>query len=163
MEYGSKLTGMQISVDLTPETADDVVEIRKTKKKKEPYPPYTIVGNGKSSKRGASMDIIDVCSEFNLAENKLLQFFRDCLLDNNVNREIELNTVTPTKYEVFDDYLKTALKKNYAHMEYMGVIKRIKRGTYMVNPTLFIPSTNYESIKHKWDLLVSDSSLDGIS
>lgn len=155
MEYGSSLSGMNISIDLTPETEDEVVEIRKTKKVRQPFPPYTMVGNGKTSKRGESMDLIDVCSQLNTAENNLLKFFRDCILENNVLREDNPNVVKPRSYEKFSDYLRVAIKKNYKHLKEMGVLIRVHRGKYMVNPALFIPSKDFVRIKGVWDELVA--------
>lgn len=152
--YGStSMYDEPITVD-PPSSPNEIVEVIRKKRYKETFPPYSIVGNGKTSRtRGKSMDIVDVCSQFNIAENRLLQFFRDRILDNNVNKELNPNVVIPTNHKDFDQYLKTALKKNFPHMEYMEVIRRVKRGTYMVNPALFIPTEGYTAIKAQWDSL----------
>lgn len=152
--YGStSMYNEPITID-APSSTKEVVEIVRKKRYKESFPPYSIVGNGKSSRtRGKSMDIVDVCSQFNIAENRLLQFFRDRILDNNVKQELNPNEVIPTSHKDFDKYLKTALKKNFAHMEYMEVVRRVKRGVYMINPALFIPTDGYSAIKAQWDSL----------
>jgi len=41
--------------------------------------------------------------------------------------------------------------KMYKHMEYVGLIIRIKRGTYILNPKLFMYSTGYTKILQQWE------------
>jgi len=43
--------------------------------------------------------------------------------------------------------------KNYKHMEYLQIIKRIKRGIYMLNPKLFIPPRGFSEAVVKWNSL----------
>ena len=128
----------------------EVIEITTKKKYKEPLPPFSMVGNGMSNRYGISLDIIEVCLELNQSELKLLQFFRDCYASNIMKKEGNPNLVVPLRWEKFTAYLKKALEKQYSHLEYLGVIVRIKRGTYLVNPTLFVPQHDYSSIYGQW-------------
>lgn len=134
-------TGYDIAQVL--ETLQDSKEItiKAVDKQTVVYPPYMIVGNGRYSKRHGvkSMDIVDVCAQLNTAENSVLKFFKDCFVDNTINKEEYPNIVVPAGWDSFDNYLKKSLEKNYAHMEYVGVLKRVKRGVYMLNPYLFMP------------------------
>lgn len=131
---------------------DEVVEIQRKKKVPEPYPGYMIVGNGKTSRKGGtSMDLLDICKELNLAEMNLLQFFRDRIAQNQASKEKDTHKITPTRSEDWNDYLQTALKKNYPHMKCLGIIQRVKRGTYMVNPNLFIPAENMAWYAKEWE------------
>ena len=120
---------------------DKEVTIKAVDKQKVVYPPYMVVGNGRHSKRYGvkSMDIIDVCAQLNTSENKVLKFFRDCFTDNTINNEEYPNIVVPSSWKEYDTYIKKSLEKNYTHMEYLGVLKRVKRGIYMINPYLFMP------------------------
>lgn len=137
--------------------SDEVVEITTKKKKHEAYPGYTILGNGKATRKGGqSMDILNICKELNRAEMNLLQFIRDELEHNKMRKEKNVNLVTPSRSEEWTVYLKTALKKNYPHMECLRIIQRVKRGTYMINPYLFIPPYDVDFHKEVWDKLESE-------
>ena len=134
---------------MMPENGESI-EITRRSKAKEPLPSYTMVGNGITTKHGTSLDVLKVCGELNQAEIKLLCFFRDVFAKNAMNKEENPNKIEPLSWAEFDKYLATALKKNYVHMEYMDVVIRVKRGIYMVNPLMFIPSTNFTKILAEW-------------
>ena len=134
---------------MMPENGESI-EITRRTKAKEPLPSYTMVGNGIATKHGTSLDVLKVCGELNQAEIKLLCFFRDVFAKNAMNKKENPNKIEPLSWAEFDKYLATALKKNYVHMEYMDVVIRVKRGIYMVNPLMFIPSTNFTKILAEW-------------
>ena len=134
---------------MMPENGESI-EITRRSKAKEPLPSYTMVGNGITTKHGTSLDVLKVCGELNQAEIKLLCFFRDVFAKNAMNKEENPNKIEPLSWVEFDKYLATALKKNYVHMEYIDVVIRVKRGIYMVNPLMFIPSTNFTKILAEW-------------
>ena len=134
---------------MMPENGESI-EITRRSKAKEPLPSYTMVGNGIATKHGTSLDVLKVCGELNQAEIKLLCFFRDVFAKNAMNKEENPNKIEPLSWVEFDKYLATALKKNYVHMEYIDVVIRVKRGMYMVNPLMFIPSTNFTKILAEW-------------
>lgn len=128
----------------------EVIEVTSRKKHKEPLPPFSMVGNGMSNRYGTSLDIIEICLQLNQSELRLLQFFRDCYASSIMKKDSNPNLVIPTRYEKFDKYLSKALEKNYNHLEYLGVIVRIKRGSYLINPTLFVPQQGYSNINGQW-------------
>lgn len=140
------------SAAVTPES-DEVIEIVRKKKYNEPLPPYNIVGNGLTNRHGTSVDILEICLQLNMAEMKLLQFLRTAFTINSINKEEIPNVVLPSSWDEFDKYLSTALMKNYTHLEYLQVIKRIRRGVYMVNPRILMPSKEYLRIETMWDSL----------
>lgn len=132
----------------------EIVEVVRKKKQKEPYPGYTIVGNGKETRNGGkSMDTFDVCKQLNTAEMNLVLFFRDEMDRLKASKETIINVVVPTKCDEWTEYLKIALKKNYAHMNCVGIIRRVKRGTYMINPLLFIPPWEMQVHLDMWNNL----------
>lgn len=134
-------TGYDIAQVLETLQDDKEITIKAVSKQTVVYPPYMIVGNGRYSKRHGvkSMDIVDVCAQLNTAESAVLKFFKDCFVDNTINKEEYPNIIVPTGWDSYTSYLKKSLEKNYAHMEYVGVIKRERRGVYMLNPYLFMP------------------------
>jgi hypothetical protein len=150
MEYG----GLTNSVEIPIPAEGQTVEVTTKTKKREPYPGFTIFGNGKTTRHGGtSMDILDICKELNLAEMNLMQFFRDYIEQNKARKEKNVNLLKPTSSDEWTSYLKVALKKNYPHMECLGIIKRVKRGTYMINPHLFIPPYDMDYHNMEWDSL----------
>lgn len=130
----------------------EIVEVIRKKKQKEPYPGYTILGNGKETRNGGkSMDVFAVCKQLNTAEMNLVQFFRDEIERLKAGKEKIVNIVVPAKCDEWTEYLKIALKKNYAHMNCVGIIRRVKRGTYMINPLLFIPPWDMQVHLDMWN------------
>lgn len=101
------------------------------------------------------MDFIDICAELNQAELKLFKFFRDMYNNNVRHKEKETNIVVPAKSEWYTPYLAKALEKNYKHMEYIGIIVRVKRGVYLINPNLLLPVSGYVSASALWNRLVT--------
>jgi len=157
MIRGSKVLGGSMQYAglnvLLPED-NEVIEISRKKRQKEPFPGFTVFGNGKETRNGGkSMDILAICMELNTAEIKLLQFFRDVIEQQKMVGEDNPNKVTPNRHEEFGAYLKIALKKNFAHMKELEILKRMKRGTYMINPSLLIPIKDVVKIKAEWELV----------
>jgi len=152
---------MDNTVNINVPNEDLIVEVTTKKKRpKEHYPGYTMVGNGRETRRGGkSMDMFEVCKKLGTAEMNLLQFFKDEIDANKIVKEENPNIVVPTKSENCTDYIKRSLKKHYAHMECLQIIRRVKRGTYIVNPMLFIPPKDYQKILAVWNS-VSDKGCD---
>lgn len=140
----------------------EVIELTRKKKQSEPLPPYNIVGNGFTNRHGTSVDVLEVCLQMNLAELRLLQFLRNAFTTNSIKKEEVPNLIEPVKWDQFDKYLATALMKNYTHLEYLQVLLRLKRGMYLLNPTLFIPSHNYLGIQLMWDKATLEKEKDAI-
>lgn len=132
--------------------SNEIIVITKEKRTRENFPGFTIYGNGKATRYGGkSMDILDVCEKLNRAEMNLMKMFRDQVEVNKMNDEKNYNLVVPNKIAEWSNYYKVALKKNYPHMECLGVIRRVKRGTYMLNPYLFIPKNRLEYHRTVWE------------
>lgn len=135
---------------------NEVLEItRRVNKFSNPTPPWNMIGNGMSNRTGSSVDFIDICAELNQAELKLLKFLRDMYNNNIRNKEENSNLVVPSKDVNYSPYLAKALEKNYRHLAYMEVVIRVKRGTYLLNPNLFIPTSNYRAINTTWEIITS--------
>lgn len=133
----------------------ELLEVSRKRIVKEPMPPWNMVGNGMENRVGVSMDFIDICAELNQAELKLFKFFRDMYNNNVRHKEKETNIVVPAKSEWYTPYLAKALEKNYKHMEYIGIIVRVKRGVYLINPNLLLPVSSYVNASALWNRLVT--------
>ena len=96
------------------------------------------------------MDILEICQQLNNGEMELMKFFRNEMEGNKARSELVPNKVVPSDSIEFTPYLKTALKKNFPHMECLGIVKRVKRGHYMLNPSLFLPAKNMAEINKIW-------------
>lgn len=140
----------QLPPGVVPEKGETIEIVRKSESK-EPLPPYNIVGNGFTSRNGTSVDLLEVCLQMNLSEMRLLQFFRTQFTAKIINKEVDPNVIEPTRCGTFDKYLATALMKNYTHLEYLQVIRRVKRGVYILNPKIFIPSKHYLEMVARWN------------
>lgn len=138
-------------IEIAPPKQNEQIVITTKKAVVEPMPPYNLVGNGFRNRHGASLDIIDVCAQLNQGELKLLQFFRDAFNSACMRAEENPNLITPTKEDDFNDYLRVMLMKMYKHMEYVGLVIRVKRGVYILNPKLFMYSTGYTKILQQWE------------
>ena len=136
----------------------ELLEItKKSNKFSNPTPPWNMIGNGMSNRTGSSIDFIDICAELNQAELKLLKFLRNMYNDNIRNKEANSNVVVPAKSVEYSQYLAKALEKNYKHLAYMEVVVRVKRGSYLLNPNLFIPSSNYSVVSTMWYNIIKGS------
>jgi len=136
---------------VSPPEEGEMLEVTKKIKNKDPLPPYNIVGNGLTGKHGTSVDLLEVCLQLNIAEMKLLQFFRTQFTARLIAHVDMPSVVVPTVIGSFDKYLATALMKNYKHMEYLQILRRIKRGEYILNPKIFMPPRGYTEAVAKWD------------
>ena len=143
------VTAQDLPEQLVPEAGGTIV-IQHNKASKECLPPYTLVGNGHTSSNGTSRDIVEVCMEMNQAELKLLQFMRESMIRQIMNKSAEPSVIVPADYVEYSKYLATAMAKNYEHLEYLEVLKRIKRGTYILNPNLILPPRHYAAMQSKW-------------
>ena len=133
----------------------ELIEIsRKSDKGKEPTPPWNMIGNGMSNRTGTSVDFIDICAELNQAELKLLKLLRDEYNNNIRNKVLDTNIIVPSKSEGYSPYISKALEKNYKHLAYMEILVRVKRGTYLINPNLFIPGNGYGMVNKQWEQLI---------
>lgn len=149
MKYNVQPTA--VPEHLVPEVGEYLV-IEHKEVKKEPLPPFTIVGNGFTNRHGTtSLDMLEVCLQMNQSEMKLFQFFRNVFTQNTIDGSSTPSIVEPLKYKEFDKYLATALMKNYKHMEYLQVLRRIKKGLYIINPKILIPSKHYIEMQMQWN------------
>ena len=67
--------------------------------------------------------------------------------------EPDNNTIRFTDYRLWTKYLADALMKNYKHLEELGILMRVSRGVYMINPHLVTIDVNdKEEDVIKWNV-----------
>lgn len=141
--------------------SDSTYVITRTKREKDKISaPFTLMGNGLTSKSSGrtSIDVLAVCEEMNKVELALFKYFRNASIANSIRGEHIPNIVKTIGDEDMTPYLKTGIMKTYLHLEELKVVKRMKRGTYLLNPYLVIPSKNSHKAFELWDDLVKEDN-----
>ena len=82
-------------------------------------------------------NMLDICAQLNTSEMKLLQFLRDEIQDTGST------TVVPADSDNITPYIRVALKKGYKHLNEIGILERLDRGTYIVMDGLFSTARPY--------------------
>ena len=85
----------------------------------------------KTKRTDVLIKFIDVFKELNTAEIELIRFFAETFYVS------KRRTITPAKVYGWTAYLQTALRKNYTHLHELGIIVRVRKGTYHLDPDLF--------------------------
>ena len=112
-------------------------------------PNYYRVGNGTMNKHNIqAIDFIDAVMDMTKPEQFLIKEIKQGFY---YDRDLEGFTYI-TK---IDSRLLTSTQKQYIVLGYKllhnkGLVKRVKRGYYMINPNALVPS-NYETAKQDWD------------
>ena len=138
------------------------------KRKRGSTPPYIIVGNGYSTKAfppEVVMDAFEVFSELSTAQQKLFIWLKDILVSQNLNnhyakRRVENpNLVRLDRGKDNEDHLriKTMMgeNRNGSVLKEKGVLEKVERGVYMLNPYLFIPSSDFADVAKLWEDLTN--------
>jgi len=121
-------------------------EKKKTRKK---LPPFFMGGvermitvNGKQIKKGYPLQ--DTLLDFNAAER---WFFK--ILKENITKNLKIHIANSRFTKVEQNKKSKAVKSLIA----IGLIKKIKREWYMLNPKAFIYVNEYEDNQAYWDSL----------
>lgn len=146
--------------------ADETLDVRVTKKKKSSTPPYSTIGNGRTTRHFKDAPVVDTLKIIgSLSPHQLDIFlhFRDAIIDNQI-RSIQTKTINahPNTVILSSSTLDTESKRikellrsnnNGRRMEDLSIIKKIKSGVYMVNPYMLIPSDNFEDVVNEWNAI----------
>lgn len=144
------------------------LEVSYRVKAKEKKPPYIAVGNGFETKgfpKGVSMDTFKILCGLSKAQQRLFVDFKDLLVQQRVSngrRKQDVDKINVVRVENDKDNdlhqdVKKRLSdhKNGTKLEEEGVLKKIKTGSYMLNPYIFIPPDSFKEVAQKWDELNS--------
>ena len=130
---------------ITMETDEEVTVT--ARKQKYDYPPFIMVGNGEQNKNGQSIDIVDTLCTFSKPEQmafKKISEQLECLKDSRKkhNACVVKNKDLGKAQQNFKTGVSSLINK--------GLVKRIKREHYLINPDLII-TKNYLEDKIEWN------------
>ena len=131
-----------MAVILTDIKVNETCKIQVTKHYKVNLPSFGMLGNKERITKVASIDMHSILQD--LSRNSSWFFWT---LIKKRNPKTNLVDFIPK------DNLE-AKKVTYAYKELrdLGVIKRVKRGVYIINPRSYIPSNNqFEIVQSHWD------------
>lgn len=111
--------------------------------------PYYKVGRGTTNKQGTSMNLIQLMTELSKPEQVIIS-----LLEKNLNPwdEYSLNCVKLDMASLSSTE-KQYLKKAYPLLANKGIIRRVKRGLYMFNPSFILHSKAQDKALELWESL----------
>lgn len=114
-------------------------------------PHFILIGTGRNSmKRKHKLKPIDLLSEIaNMTSNEAFAFItlRDSLNWDTLTKQYSL-VIVPNQSE-FTTYQQKQFKLGVKSLIDKDLVKRIKRGNYMINPMAIIPS-NFEEAEKLW-------------
>ncbi len=123
--------------------SDEEYVVRSQKKRpKHKLPPFVAHRGGKYMKDRKD-SLLHIIGKMNAAERWFFLYV-DNLLEFETNEAVVRNS----------DLTNTQLgykTKAYKSLHKRGLIKRIKREHYMINPDMVIPLETYPIVKKKWD------------
>lgn len=150
----------KIKDSIQPSDIDKDEDIVITRIKKSKVPPYFILGNGMKSKYHNEDNVIDaleIFKQMGKPEMDLFIYFRNAIIEQQIESKFGVYTydanvvhIPVSKNHGLSQALKKALSKFYTHLEELKVLKRIRRGKYMINPYLLIPNSNFEKVALMW-------------
>ena len=108
--------------------------------------PFTPIGN-KSMKNPECIDALDVICDFNSKELFLLKIIKD-----KINKDNEL-FLYKKSFDIGDNRKITTAMKSLINR---GLVARIKREHYMVNPYFLVPKKEYQDLLlEKWHTVLN--------
>jgi len=111
--------------------------------KKSNVPPYATIGNGKETKKGKSMDLIQAIVEMSKLEQVVFNELYQKVKDSLEFEAIDESTIRPKFTYQQKMSLSGKCSKAYKLLESKDIVRRVKRGYYMINPDLLIDVNGY--------------------
>ena len=105
--------------------------------------PYLMVGNGIKGKRMKleAIDLLDEMSKFSSSEMKFFMLLKEHLPWDCETTVVKLDNKSLTTT------MKQHVKVGYLKLHKKDLVRRVKRGSYMINPSAIIPLKENEAIK----------------
>jgi hypothetical protein len=111
-------------------------------------PPYIKVGNGNTNKYGVkSMDLIKEMTTLSPSALKVIGWIKDGMTWDPIAESV--NFVVEVSLKNSKD--KLALKRGFKELHARDIVRRVKRGHYMINPNAII--TDYNAQMAVWDAI----------
>jgi hypothetical protein len=122
--------------------ADEELVIRRARFGAEHKPPFWVAGSGLKNRHGESMNVLKTV--IGLPASSQVLFL------NLMNaRDVDTNEVEMTGDDRQD---KRFIQNHMGAILRVGLVRRIKRGRFMINPDAVMPP-RYKPVKDKWDQL----------
>lgn len=113
--------------------------------------PYIKIGSGKSGKYGDSMNLIQEMAKMTKPEQVMFGLLEEELdyWDEQSFNRVKLNSKNLNSTQ------KQYIKKAYPLLYEKGLIARVSRGIYMVNPSLILAKKHIEATKY-WNQICKE-------
>lgn len=112
--------------------------------------PFLMLGNGQTNRHGTSFDFMGAMLELSRAQRKLMVHMID-------QRNVDSNLVTHEALMAVPGVNKRVLDNHVPALIAIGLVKRIKRGLYMINPLAVLPPNGIEA-RAQW-IAISPTSV----
>ena len=123
-------------------------EILEKKKKTEPKPAYQKIGNGIMNHKikHRSIDLLKEIAQMNADEKFCFFAIKDKIhFDPHKNDFIYQVNISPTRIFSSSDAVK--FRRGFKLLESKDIVRRVKRGVYMITPLGLIPNNFAEELK----------------
>lgn len=120
-------------------------------------PHFNMIGTGRifmNSKRLPAVDLLKEMANMTAGESFTFLHLRDSIIYDHKEKEYEL--YIPIKQTEFTTYQKKLFKLGAKSLIERDLIRRVKRGTYMINPMAVI-AKNFTAAEIEWNQLIKDS------
>ena len=115
-----------------------------SKRKKSHKPGFIMIGNGNTNKHGITS--IDLLHEIaNMSSNEKYAFF--LIKDNIVFDPYDECFIYQVRVNLTTDTDKSKFSRGYTSLRKKELLKRISKGTYMINPNALVPSDYHKELK----------------
>jgi hypothetical protein len=141
-------------INVTIESGQELT-VYPTLHRREVRPPFEMHGNGETSKRTglSSMDMLGTVITLRHASQQLFHQmvrFRD--KDTNLTYTNSFG-INPLGNRIDFPFSNKFVRNHWPALEQAQLVRRVKRGCYLINPDAILPLTGYAAIKAQWDSL----------
>ncbi len=113
-------------------------------KKHNPQPPFRRIGNGMTGKHATAYPLLETMLTFSKPESwfftYLLKYYKEYTGESDISKES------------FSKADLNSISKAFALLHKRGLVKRVKRQVYMINPNAII-TDNWKDHNNKWQSL----------
>ena len=154
---------MNVQEQISVLQVNEELDVTVTKKSKESKPPYSIIGNGKESKKFLGQPVVDTLAVFGAlspSQQKIVIHFRDHIEKKKLEayyaktklENPNLIQLSKSQKEYEDQEIKSLLRANNNGKRLVEekIIKKIKTNEYMLNPYMFIPHSDILEVIALW-------------
>ena len=129
---------------------DEELVVRKKVQSAKPH--FDMLGSGKTFMAGTRLPAIDMVAEL-LLMTKAEGFAFIALRDNReyVSREIGYGIFISIVQTEFTSYQKKLFREGINGLIEKNIVKRVKRGVYMVSPMAIVPPKDFEQREKIWN------------